>query len=417
MPSRRNFVVSVDIGSTNIKGVVGEILTNLPLQIVESSTVPSGGIRKGLVVDFDEATDSVLKIIEDLEQKVTTSIKEVIVGINGSHIQSLETRGVVAVSRADGEVSRQDMQRVLEAARTISLPQNREILHLIPKTYTLDQEGDIKNPVGMHGIRLEVEALAILGSSPYIRNSEKIFEIMGVGVDKVNFSTLAGCEATISKRQKELGILGLDIGGSITGLCVFEDGNLIHAKVLPIGAMHITNDIAIAFQLPIDSAEKLKLKYGLAINEKVNKNNIFKEKINLSDVGGDEGKVIQRKELLEVIEARLQEIFELVNKELKNINRERLLPAGVTIFGGGAKMSGIDEFAKEYLKLPSQIGYPRNIEGIVEKIDDPSFATVIGLLISNLENGDEYFSPKQRVTSGVSGTFSRIKKWFEELMP
>jgi len=417
MPSRRNFVVSVDIGSTNIKGVVGEILTNLPLQIVASSTVPSGGIRKGLVVDFDEATDSVLKIIEDLEQKVTTSIKEVIVGINGSHIQSLETRGVIAVSRADGEVSRQDMQRVLEAARTISLPQNREILHLIPKTYTLDQEGDIKNPVGMHGIRLEVEALAILGSSPYIRNSEKIFEIMGVGVDKVNFSTLAGCEATISKRQKELGILGLDIGGSITGLCVFEDGNLIHAKVLPIGAMHITNDIAIAFQLPIDSAEKLKLKYGLAINEKVNKNNIFKEKINLSDVGGDEGKVIQRKELLEVIEARLQEIFELVNKELKNINRERLLPAGVTIFGGGAKMSGIDEFAKKYLKLPSQVGYPRNIEGIVEKIDDPSFATVIGLLISNLESGDEYLSPKQKVTSGVSGAFSRIKRWFEELMP
>ncbi|MDD3735170.1 MAG: cell division protein FtsA [Candidatus Pacebacteria bacterium] len=416
MPARRNFIVGIDLGSSNTKGVVGEVLSNLPLQIVASSLIPASGIRKGLVVDFDEATDSVLKVIEDLEQKIGSSIKEVIVGINGSHIQSLETRGVVAVSRADGEVSRQDVERVLEAARTISLPQNKEIIHLIPKSYILDQERDIKNPIGMHGIRLEVEALAILGSSPYIKNSEKIFDMMGVNVEGINFSTLSGCEAAISKRQKELGILGIDIGGNTTGICVFEDGNLIHTKVLPIGAMHITNDIAIAFQLPIDSAEKLKLKYGLALNEKTNKNNIFKEKIDLADIGGDEGRIIQRKELIEVIEARLQEIFEFVNKELKSINRERLLPAGVTIFGGGAKMSGIDEFAKEYLKLPSQIGYPRNIEGIVEKIDDPSFTTVIGLLISNFE--EEHFSiNKQRTTTKVSGTFSRIKKWFEELMP
>ncbi len=408
--SKGNYIFGLDVGSSTIKCVVGEILPNLPLQIVGAEIIESHGIRKGQVVDIEDAANSIEKCLEEVERKIGTEIKDVIVSIGGPHIQSMISRGVVAVSRADGEVSEEDVSRVLKAAETISLPKNKEILHILPREFIVDKESGIKDPIGMHGVRLEVEAEVIFGSSPYINNLIKAVEASGRSVESLVFSTLAASEAVLSKRQKELGVAVVDIGAGSTGLCVFEEENLISSSVLPVGASHITNDIAIAFQLPIDVAEKLKLKYGIAQNENISK----KEEINLEDLGGDKEKVISRKELVDVIEARNLEILELVAKELKRIQRERLLPAGIVLVGGGAKMPGMEDLVKKELHLPCQIGFPKDVEGIVDRIDDPSFATAVGLL---------FFDLKERQTSGFQGKiqvnkgWSKIKKWLEELLP
>lgn len=408
--SKGNYIIGLDVGSSNIKCVVGEILPNLPLQIVGANVSESHGIRKGQVFDIEDASESIEKNLEEIERKIGEKINEVTVSIGGSHIQSMSSRGVVAVSRADGEISEEDISRVLKAAEAVSLPKNKEIIHILPKEFIVDKEGGIKDPIGMHGVRLEVEAEIIFGSSPYINNLFKAVENLGYSVESLVFSTLAASEAVLSKRQKELGVAVLDIGAGSTGLCVFEEENLISASVLPVGASHITNDIAIAFQLPIDIAEKLKLKYGIAQAEKISK----KEEINLEELGGEKGKIISRKELIEVIEARNNEILDLVTKELKKIQRERLLPAGIVLVGGGAKMPGMEDLVKKELHLPCQIGFPKEVEGIVDKIDDPTFATAVGLLFFNLnENNPKRSQGKFQ----VGKSFSKVKKWFEDLLP
>ena len=401
-----SYLFALDIGSCNIRAVVGEILPNLPLQIVAAHVSEAQGIRRGQIFDIEDAANSIQTNIEEIEKKIGERPTEIICSIGGSHIQSTASRGVVAVSRADGEVSQEDVDRVIKAAEAISLPKNKEILHVLPRQFILDKEEGIKDPRGMHGVRLEVEAEVIFGFTPYINNLVKSVEEAGIGVKNLVFSTLAGSEAVLSKRQKELGCLVLNLGGGSTGLCVFEEGDLLSASVLPIGASHITNDIAIAFQLPIDVAEKLKLKYGFAQINDISK----KEEINLKEVEGEE-KVILRRKLAEVIEARNIEILELVGKDLKKIGRERLLPGGVIVIGGGAKMPGIEELIKKELHLPCQIGFPKDVEGIVDKIDDPSFATAVGLLIWDLKEE----KPQRKIKIGK--TFSRIKRWIEGILP
>lgn len=406
-----NYIFSLDIGSSNIRSVVGEILPNLPLQIIAANVSPAEGIRKGQIFDVDDAARSIEKNIEEIEKKISEKATGLFVSVGGPHIKSLTSRGVIAISRADGEVSGEDVERVLKAAETISLPKNKEILHALPKNFIVDKEEGIKDPRGMHGVRLEVEAEVIFGSSPYINNIFKACESAGLDIDDLVFSTLAASKAVLSKRQKELGVLVLDIGGGSTGICVFEEESLISASVLPIGASHITNDIAIAFQLPLDIAETLKLKYGLACQDLLER----KEEIKLETVGGEKDKTISRKKLVEVIEARNLEILDLANKELKKISREKLLPAGVVLVGGGSKMPGLEELVKNELRLPCQIGFPKEMEGVVDKIDDPSFATSIGLLLFEIENEKKSGKREKKIYFGK--TFSKIKRWFEELLP
>lgn len=401
-----DYLFALDIGSCNIRSVVGEILPNLPLQIIAVNVSEARGVRRSQIFDIEDAAESIRSNIQEIERKVGARPTEVICTIGGSDIQSMNSRGVVAVSRADGEVSQEDVDRAIKAAETIPLPKNKEILHVLPRRFILDKEEGIKDPKGMHGVRLEVEAEVIFGFTPYINNLTKTVEEAGLNLKNLIFSTLAGSEAVLSKRQKELGCLVLNLGGGATGLCVFEEGDLMFSSVLPLGASLTTNDIAIAFQLPIDIAERLKSKYGFAMSERLSK----REDINLSELGGIE-KVLSRKKLVEVIEARNVEILELVNKELKKIGRERLLPGGVIIIGGGAKMPGMEELIKKELHLPCQIGFPKNVEGIVDKIDDPSFAAAVGLLLWDLKE----MRPKKRIK--IQKAFSRIKKWIEGLLP
>ena len=408
---RQNIIVGLAIGSSNIHAVVAGVHTETGrLEIITSLTVPSAGIRRGVVVDPNELTSQLKEVIIALEKKSNVSVNEAYVSLSGSHIETKTSKGVVAVSRASGEVGDEDIARVIDAAKTFSLPQNRQIIHTVPQDYSVDKETGIENPRGMTGVRLELNALIIEAFKPHIKNIKECLEKAGIKKNQLIFSPLASSRACLSKKQKELGCLVIDIGGSTTEMIVYEENLIRHAAVLPIGSSHITNDIAIAFKIPIDLAEALKLKYGSALVKQVSKS----EKIDFKKFGIQEEK-IDRIELVRVIEARVKEILELVNRELKLINRDKMLPAGAILVGGGAKLAHLVECTKEELGLPAQIGYPIDIEGLIDEVNSPSFATAVGLIKYSRETFNE------ESTSSSNDSYKKFMKktkgFFKSLMP
>jgi cell division protein FtsA len=412
---KENIIVGLDVGTCYIRTVVAKINPEQSKpQIIGIGKAPSFGLRRGAVVDIDEVVKNISQSVQEAERNSGLSIERTLVSLSGNHIAPKISKGVVAVSRADGEVSKEDVKRAIGAAAAISVPQNREILHTIPRSFTVDNQGGIKEPVGMNGVRLEVDALIIEGAVPFVRNLKKCVEEAGLEIEEMVLAPLAASRAALSKRQKELGVLSLDLGGGTVGLTVFEEGEILHSYVLPIGSSHITNDIAIGIRSDIDLAEKVKLEYGSALASEINKKDI----IDLSKLSAEEKGVIPRAEMVNIIEARLCEILELVNKELKKIERQGLLPAGAVLLGGGAKIPGLVDLAKRELRLPVQIGFPLETEGVIDEIDDPSFATAIGLILWDMD---------KRLKSGVKGiplsgipfgaTVNKFKGWFQNFLP
>ena len=410
--ARDNIICGLDIGTSNTRAVIAQIRAGQEKpEVIGVGIVPSTGLRKGVVVDIEETIRSVKKAVEEAERTSDISVSRIIVNIGGNHISCRPSQGVVAVSRADGEISQEDVDRAVKATQAVSIPQNRELLHTIPRYFKVDEENFIKDPVGMTGVRLEADAILIEGATPFIKNLTKCLHEAELHMDDMVLSTLAASKAVLSKRQKELGVLVLDFGGGTSGLTVFEEGDIIHTAILPIGGSHITNDLAIGLRTSIDIAEKVKISYGSATPEEINK----KEIIDLSKLDGEEG-VFTRKFVSEIIQARLYEILDLANKELKKIDRQGLLPAGIVIVGGGAKMPGIVDMAKAELKLPAQIGFPANVDGIVSRIDDPSFATAVGLVLWGMEE-HERTRPARRTFFPTDGMFSKMQKWLKGFIP
>ena len=410
--SRDNIICGLDIGTSNIRAVIAQIRFDQEKpQVLGVGQTPSFGLRRGIVVDIGETASGIKQAIEEAEKAANVSIENAIVNIGGNHISCRFSKGVVAVSRADGEISEEDKERAIKAAKTIPIPQNRELLHIIPRHFAVDEEKLIKDPVGMSGVRLEADVLLIEGSTPFVKNLTKCLHEAEIGIDNLVLSNLASAQAILSKRQKELGVLVLDLGGGTSGFTVFEEGDILHTCVLPIGGSHITNDLAIGLRTSVDVAEKLKIEYGSALPEEISK----KEVINLAKLEGEDEEV-SRKYVAEIIQARLGEIFDLANRELKRIDRQGLLPAGVVLAGGGAKIPGVVEMAKQELKLPAQIGFPVNIEGILNRIDDPSFATVIGLVLWGAK-GTVYKGPRRSNFSGLEKIFSKVQKWLKAFTP
>jgi cell division protein FtsA len=339
-------------------------------------------------------------------------IDECVVGIGGAHIESTNSKGVIAVSRPDGEIGEEDLSRAIEAAKAISQPTNREIIHVLPCSYSVDGQEGIKNPIGMNGIRLEVNTHVISGSTPAIKNLSKTINQAGLSQLDTVFNGLADASILLNQKDKDIGVILADIGGETTDLIVFEDGDIIHSASLPVGSAHITHDIAIGLKTSVDLAEKVKLKYGSTEIKK----GIENEMIDLSEFDKDEDQTANKKYLAEITEARATEILTMIRDELKKIDRDGMLPAGLILTGSGSKLGGIVNLAKEVVRLPAKIGNPKiELAGLVDQINDPGYSTALGLL-SWASQHDYHKSFKSFNLGGVENTIGRIKDWFSQFI-
>ena len=408
--------VGLDIGSSLIRTVIA-----LPgkereeLRIVGVGTVPSFGVRRGSIVDMEAAVRSIAEAVSRAESMAGFRIDRAAIALGGHEVFFREASGVVAVGKTDGEVLSDDVNRVLDQARqSTAISPNQDIIHILPKCYRLDDEKNIKDPIGMNGVRLEVSAILIGDSSQHTKNIARVLEQSGVGVGQFVAAPLAAAEAILGPRERELGVALVDIGSNTTSIAVFEEGDLIHVKILPIGAGHITNDIAIGLRTSIDVAETVKIRYGSACPEDVGRH----EDIDLAAIDSREEGEVSRRHVSEIIEARLEEIFKFVDEELKNIGRSGLLPAGIVFTGGGSKMPGLVDLAKETLRLPAQIGYPKPLGGVLDRVDDPEFATVIGLLLWSSSGMFQDSGHVSWISSlGIQGAVGEMKRIFGKFMP
>ena len=377
-----DLISGLDIGSSRVRLVTAQIVPPGEddraegLQILGAAEVSSLGMHRGIINSIEDVVSSVSACLENAERMVGVPIESVWVGISGLHIMSQASKGVVAVSKADNEIGDEDVSRAIEASRTIATPLNYEVLHVLPRSFNIDGQTNIKDPVGMTGIRLEVDAQIILGSSSQIKNLTKAIYRTGLNIEDLVLSIMATAEAVVTPRQKELGVLVINIGVSTTSLAVFEEGDILHTAIIPLGSEHITNDIAIGLRTSIDIAEGVKVQYGDCHASAVGK----REEIDLFEVGSQDHEIVKKQYVSEIIEARVEEILQKIDGELKRIKRSGLLPAGVVFTGAGAKLPGLIEVAKRTLRLPAVLGYPLNIASVTDKVNDLGFSTAVGLI-------------------------------------
>lgn len=382
-------VVGIDIGTSKIVTLIAKV--DEQVNVLGVSETPANGIRKGQIVDIDEAVLSINNSLEAAERMAGYSASHIIASIGGSHIESQNSRGVVAVARPEGEITESDLARVFDAARAVSLPSSREIIHVLPRSYIVDGQEGIKDPIGMTGVRLEVDTHIISANSVSIKNMEKAFSEVGVDLDAVVFSGYASSLAVLSDTEKELGVVLVDIGAGTTDISVYVDGSVSYSSVLPIGARHITNDLAIGLRISLESAEKIKLflsnppKKQNKLNEE-GEEEVHVEKsadeVDLSSLNlSEELKKVSKKTLIDgIIRPRLNELFTMIGIEIKKSGFAGQTPSGIVITGGGAKTIGVTDAAKRMLAMPVRVAIAANIKGIIDEIQEPSFSTAIGLV-------------------------------------
>ena len=400
---KAQIITGLDIGTHSLKMVIAQKKEEgEDLEILGFGEEPSSGVRKGSVVNPDELAKKISALKNRIENISDQKIGEVFVNIGGSHIFTVPSHGIVAVSRADGQISQEDVERVLQAAQAFSLQQNKEILEVFPQQFLVDGEENLKEVIGMKGVRLEVNVLAVCGSSPYVKNLTDAILASGLSIADVSPSSLMSGAAVLRPQQKELGAAIIDIGAGTTGLAVYEEGDLIHTAIFPVGSENITNDVAIGLRIEPDIAEKVKVEFGTCSGGKGRK----MEKMEIPD-----GATItfSQKMLSHIIEARVREIFQLVNKDLKKISKQGMLPGGIILVGGGAKLPKIVDFAKKDLKLTVKIGTP---SGIISLNSDPAFLGVMGLVVAGADS--EYQGGRSHI---VSGLMQKIKKVFKPFIP
>lgn len=410
----------LDVGTYAIRVAVGRLLPSSgggeQIHIIGAVEVPSAGVSKGTITNLEDAVSSISRALEQAERITGVPLSKAWVGINGSHILSQESRGVIGVGRSDGEIRDEDVERSIEAARTVATPTNYEIIHVIPKSFTVDGQRGIKDPVGMNGIRLEVDAIIIQGLGSQIKNLTKAVYRTGLDIEDLVFSILATAEAVVSERQKELGVCVVNVGASTTSLVVYEEGDVLHTAVLPIGSDHVTSDIAIGLRTSIEVAEQVKLHRATCLSDDVQK----KEEINLGEMGAPEDEFVGRRFVADITQARVQEIFEHVDRELKKIDRSGMLPAGIVLTGGGAKLSGILDSAKSAFRLPISLGTPIGVTSVIDRVSDPSMSTAMGLVLwgqhirgsgnhGGIGNLFSRLGDMDKITSGLKKIFQSLK--------
>lgn len=411
MSSNQDFFVGVDVGTSNVRCVVGMFDpngSNIP-SIIGHGQAPNQGMRRGAVVHVDEVADAIVHAVTEAERISGMSIKRATVNVNGAHVNGLDSEGVIAISAANREITHEDRLRVEEAATIVSLPANREIVQFFAKSYSLDGQRNIKDPVGMHGVRLEVDAHIVTASSPNLRNLDMALEKAEITPTHHTVSGLAAAEAVLTRQQKEAGTALVDIGAGTTNLIVFEDGEVQYVAILPIGGQHITNDLAIGLKTDLDIAEAVKLEHANLKHDV--------KKTTASVKIGNKTHNFEFEDIAMIVEARVEELLELVDKELIKIKRSRKLPGGIVITGGTSKLPGIEELAREKLQLPARIGRLRGIGGLVDTVEDQSFVTVVGLMMLDMlllpslpPGAGAPGASTQQVRSILDGMFRRFKR-------
>lgn len=416
---KEDIIAGLDIGSTAVRLVIGQKISGPSgeeLQIIGAVSSPTAGVSKGVVNSIEETTSSISACLEKAERIIGVPISNVWVGINDPHIKCERSKGVVAVSKSDGEINEADVARAIEAARALAVPVNYEILHVMPIKFSVDNQNDIKDPIGMSGIRLEVEALIIQGLSTQTKNLTKAIFRTGLEIEDLVIAPLAAAEAVLSPKQKELGVALINIGSSTTSLAVYEERNLLHAAVLPIGSEYITNDIALGLRCPINLAERIKLEHGHANaslfdkDEEIDISNLVKEE----DVN-DDISIVSKKYISEIIEARVEEIFDKIDKELEKIDRSGMLPAGAIFTGAGSQLSGLIDVAKHKLRLPAALGQSKNVNVVIDKVKSPEFLPALGLVIwgANEDAGQS----SSGFNKSVGNIFGKAKNIFQKIIP
>lgn len=409
-------ISGIDIGNSEIKVIVARAAgESAKPEILGVGTAPSHGLRRGMVVDMEETVCDIGAAIQRAQAMSGEKIKRAYVAVNGLHIKSQLSRGVIAVSRADNEISQSDIQRVLQAASVVSLPANREVIHIIPRNFIIDGSEQVKNPLGMKGVRLEAEVMIIDGLSPYIRNIVKCVNENGIEVAEIVFAPLASALSTLDKNQREYGVMQVDFGGGTTTLTIYQEADLIHSAVLPIGSRHITNDLAMALRTSMDVAERIKVEHAVtAAKEDLRK----RETLDLSSLMGEQNFVLPRKQLTRVVDARVDEMIDLITSELKKTSRSGMLPAGVVVAGGGAHLPGLLQVIKDQLRLPVKLARPLNLDGVTDVAADPSFAVATGLVLWGFEK--EFSGEKNQGGSSSrdgDGFMSKATNWLKNFLP
>ena len=372
--------VGLDIGSSAVRCIIGMQEEDAPVpSVVGFGEAPTSGVRRGIVTSLEEVVSSVTTAVDEATRIAGVDISRATIGVNGSHIISVGSHGIIAIGSGAREINEQDVSRVEEAATVIQLPPNRETIQAFPRNYQIDGSDQIRDPVGMSGMRLEVDTCLVTAATPFIKNLARAVHQAGLNVDSLVANPLAAATSLIDKEHKERGTALVDMGASTTGLAVFEEGELFYVSVLPVGASHITNDLAIGLRTEIATAEEIKLKHVDAHPKSKQVNSNFK----VQELNGEE-LVISAREVSDIATARLEEMFELIDGELKKIKRDGMLPGGVILCGGGAQLIHIDELAKKVLRLPAHIGAPEGFSGVVDKIAAPAYATAIGLMVENM---------------------------------
>ncbi len=408
--------VGIDVGTTKVVTLVGEYGADGQVNILGVGLTPSKGIKKGIVVNVEDAVTSIVASVEKAERLSGYRIGSAYVGVAGGHIQSLNSRGVVAISRADREITPADQARALDAARAIAIPTQREIIHVIPRSYIVDGQEGIRDPIGLSGFRLEVETHIVTGAVTAIQNLIKCIQRAGVEIDDLVLQPLASSEAVLSDAEKEMGVILVDCGGGTTDVAIFIDGSIWHTVVLPVGGNHISNDIAIILRTPFDVAEYLKIKHGRARPLPDETEGGEGDQIEADSFVGMKKRTMSRALLHQVIEARVEEMFQMLRAEVRRVGYEGLLPAGVVLTGGTALLPGIDEVAREVMNMPVRIGVPGGLGGLADTIDSPAYATGVGLIRWGLKRGSAtpFLVPQEQ---GWTRIYNRFKSWLREFLP
>jgi len=400
----------LDIGTTKISCIIADQSSTGELRIVGVGNAPSEGLRRGAVVDLEKTVASITRAVEEAERMAGSEAKGVHAGIAGDHIRSLNSRGVVAVSRKDNEIAAADVERVIEQAKAIAIPTDREIIHVIPQEFIVDDQPGIKDPVGMSGVRLEAEVHIITGAVTSARNICRAIQRAGLKVYDLTLEPLASAAAVLDNDEKNLGVVLLDLGGGTTDVAVFHEGSVRHTAIIPFGGANVTSDIAIGLRTPIDKAEIIKIQHGAALAALVNDD----DAVSVSGVGGRGDKEISRHVLASMIEPRMEEIFALANKEVRKNHFAPLIGGGVVLTGGCSLLPGAVELAEQVFEMPVRMGLPRGLGGLSANVNDPRYATGVGLVLHAAKSeegpGDfvEVVPPKTR--KGFD-----LRHWFAEL--